>query len=313
MTQWTVLFLFLTILVSTIANGQTVPPEYNDFIKKGEKYLNEKNENAPHAYSAAFKTIGWKIILTENHKNDCYNAAQAWMMVLKPDSAFFYLDRIINKLSFTDFDRLINDPAFIPLRYDDRWMPLLTAHGQIDSNPCRLLDSLKKEDQKWRHLRTKIGNHQTDTISVEKVVRQIILTDSLIFIQIKKMFDKHGFLGYDKVGKEGSNNFWLLVQHADKHPSFQDSVLTKMKIEADKGNASLSNYAYLIDRVRVNTKQLQVYGTQMQLNSTKTSYEPLPTVEPDKLNDRRKQVGLKTIEEYIQTMNKYHYGELQKK
>lgn len=141
----------------------------------------------------------------------------------------------------------------------------------------------------------------------------MVRTDSLNFIQIKKLFDKYGFLGYDKVGKEGSSNFWLLVQHADKHPSFQDSVLTKMKIEADKGNASLKDYAYLMDRVKINTGQLQIYGTQMVLDSTKTSYTPKPTVEPDKLNERRMSVGLNTIEEYIKIMNKHYFGTLQKK
>ena len=187
------------------------------------------------------------------------------------------------------------------------------VYGQADLILYRQLDSLKTEDQKWRNLMTKINNHQVDTISADKVVRQLVRTDSLNFIQIKILFNKYGFPGYNKVGKDGSNNFWLLVQHADKHPTFQDSVLTKMKIEADSGNASLINYAYLMDRVKVNTGQLQIYGTQMILNSAKTSYEPKPTVEPDKLNERRMSVGLPTIESYIETMNKRYFGTLEQK
>jgi hypothetical protein len=95
----------------------------------------------------------------------------------------------------------------------------------------------------------------------------------------------------------------LLVQHADKHPDFQDSVLVRMKIEADKGNSSITDYAYLLDRVLINTGQKQVYGTQMTLNSSKTSYECKPVIGPEKLNERRRQVGLSTIEVYIQIMN----------
>ena len=110
-----------------VAHGQTVPAEYNNFIKKGENYLKEKNDNAPYAYSAAFKTIGWRVIPTGNYTNDCYNAARAWTMVRKPDSAFFYLDRIVNKLSFTDFARLSNDSSFFLLRYDKRWEPLVES------------------------------------------------------------------------------------------------------------------------------------------------------------------------------------------
>lgn len=85
-----------------------------------------------------------------------------------------------------------------------------------------------------------------------------------------------------------------------------------MKVEAIKGNASLPNYAYLVDRVKVNTGQLQIYGTQLRINSGGTSYEPLPTTEPEMLNTRRQKVGLSSIEEYIQGMNESHYGELSK-
>lgn len=103
------------------------------------------------------------------------------------------------------------------------------------------------------------------------------------------------------------------MQHQDNHPEFQKEVLVMMKVQADNGQASLSNYAYLLDRVKVNTKQLQVYGTQMILNAEQTSYEPKPVIEPEKLNERRKQVGLGTIEDYIQLMNSRYYGDLKKK
>jgi len=187
------------------------------------------------------------------------------------------------------------------------------AVGQIDSNLSRQVDSLRDEDQKWRNLMTKAKNNEVDSVSPDKIGNQIRLTDSLNFIQLKKLFDQYGYLGYDKVGQVSSTNFWLLAQHADRHPSFQDSVLSKMKIEAEKGNASLTYYAYLVDRVKINTGQLQIYGTQMILNSTKTSFISMPTVDPEKLNERRKSVGLPSIEDYIQTMNNHYYGDLQKK
>jgi hypothetical protein len=41
----------------------------------------------------------------------------------------------------------------------------------------------------------------------------------------------------------------------------------------------------------------------MTLNSSKTSYECKPVIGPEKLNERRRQVGLSTIEVYIQIMN----------
>ena len=186
------------------------------------------------------------------------------------------------------------------------------AFCQIDAELSRYVDSLATADQKWRGLMRQVENGKIDTISRVIVIKNINLTDSLNFLQLKNIFKKYGFLGYDKVGKESSHNFWLLIQHADNYPAFQDSVLTKMKIEADKGNASFAEYAYLIDRVKVNTGQLQIYGTQMTLNSIKTSYVTKPTIDPEKLNERRKQAGLSPIEEYIKMMNQRYYGTLKK-
>ncbi|MBA2582257.1 MAG: hypothetical protein H0V01_02585, partial [Bacteroidetes bacterium] len=138
------------------------------------------------------------------------------------------------------------------------------------------------------------------------------LTDSLNLIEIKRLFEEYGFLGYDKVGKSSSKNFWLLVQHADKNPEFQLEVLKSMKLAADSANASLIDFAYLIDRVKVNTGQLQIFGTQMQLNDNKTSYEPKPLLDTENVNLKRKEVGLNTIEEYIKIMNDRYYGTITK-
>lgn len=185
--------------------------------------------------------------------------------------------------------------------------------GQINFQLAKQIDSLGKEDQKWRVLTRQIQNHEVDSISINKAWYNMRKTDSLNFIAVKALFDKYGFIGIDKVGSVSANNFWLMVQHADKYPAFQDSVLRKMKVEAEKGNASMLDYAYLVDRVKVNTGQLQIYGSQMTLNSTETSYEPKPVFEPNKLNERRKLVGLDSIEEYINTMNEHYRGTLKTK
>ncbi len=84
----------------------------------------------------------------------------------------------------------------------------------------------------------------------------------------------------------------------------------KFKVEANK--ASSGNYAYLVDRVKVNMGQKQVYGTQMELNKEQTSYVPKSVNDPDKLNERRANVGLGTIESYIETMNTRYFGSLKK-
>jgi hypothetical protein len=70
--------------------------------------------------------------------------------------------------------------------------------------------------------------------------------------RIESLFKKYGYLGINEFRKSGSNDFWIFVQHFDKFPEFQKSVLKSMKKEVKKGNANPDNYAYLLDRVHAN-------------------------------------------------------------
>lgn len=188
----------------------------------------------------------------------------------------------------------------------------LPGYSQIDSSLVDTLDSLVVEDQKYRTLFRKVSNGELDSVSLEYISNSIRVVDSINYQLISKLFEIHGYLGFDKVGETGSHNFWLLVQHQDKHPEFQMRVLNEMKKSAEQANASFTDYAYLIDRVNVNLGKLQVYGTQLVLNQERESYEVKPVMDPEKLNDRRSQAGLPPIEFYIKAMNERFFGTLKK-
>jgi hypothetical protein len=305
--------------------GQTIPAEYYLLAKKADSLLKQKEyQAAAFKYSEAFKTLGGKGVL-ENR----YNAARAWAMAGFSDSAFYNLNRIVSNTAFVDHKKISKEDDFKSLHKNEKWPALITkiknnadsieahkavAEAMLNKPLIKKLDSMVVEDQKWRNLTTKISNGEKLDKSIDKnqIMKNWIMTDSMNTAEVRKIFYQYGFPNYDLVGPKGANDFWLLIQHQDRHPSFQDSVLTKMKIEVDKGKAPSSSYAYLLDRVKVNTKQLQVYGTQMTLNKEGTSFEPQPVIEPEKLNERRKSVGLHSIEEYIETMNSHYHGSLKK-
>jgi hypothetical protein len=46
------------------------------------------------------------------------------------------------------------------------------------------------------------------------------------------------------------------------------------------------------------------------LNQNSTSFEPKNLFDPENIDERRKSVGLNTLEEYIEIANKRFYGEL---
>ena len=131
----------------------------------------------------------------------------------------------------------------------------------------------------------------------------MVRTDRLNQKEAKKIFEQYGFPGVDLVGEEGSTDFFFLVQHADDDPSFQRKVLQAMEEEMTHRNASPKQYAYLTDRVHINEGKKQIYGTQVQVNEDLGSFEVKPVIEPDKLNERRKKVGLPPIEDYLKMIN----------
>tara|TARA_R110001632_G_scaffold158567_1_gene276618 strand:- start:116 stop:802 length:687 start_codon:yes stop_codon:yes gene_type:complete len=125
--------------------------------------------------------------------------------------------------------------------------------------------------------------------------------------QIEKIFNSHGFVGYDLAGKEGSANFWLLAQHSDHDSEFQKEVLTNMKIQVDKGNADPRNYGLLMDRVLLNTGQNQMYGTQVSYNPETGQAFARKLADSSKVNERRKLLGLEPLEKYLNGMSEMHF------
>ncbi len=117
-------------------------------------------------------------------------------------------------------------------------------------------------------------------------------------IKVEEMFNKYGFLGYTKVGKEGSNHFWLLVQHSDKYPEFQVRVLKAMNKEVKKGNTSPSDYAYLYDRIKVKAGEKQKFGTQLSYDSAGHPFPAIGLIDSANVDNFRKAYGLEPLRDY---------------
>ncbi|NII26701.1 hypothetical protein HB364_16555 [Pseudoflavitalea sp. X16] len=124
---------------------------------------------------------------------------------------------------------------------------------------------------------------------------------------LENIFSRYGYPGYNLVGKEGEHSFWLMVQHCDKWVAFQEKILTAMKPEVKKGNAHPGNYAYLTDRVLINTGRKQVYGTQVTYNVDSCQALPKPLQDSLTVNARRKEMGMEPIEEYLNVAGTFHF------
>jgi hypothetical protein len=124
--------------------------------------------------------------------------------------------------------------------------------------------------------------------------------------RLEEIFNKFGYPGYNLVGKAGSQHFWLMVQHCDSDPAFQLSVLEKLKIEVGKRNADASNFGLLTDRVKINTGEKQIFGTQVAYNASGQAY-PKNLADSASVNKRRAEIGLEPIEQYLNVMTQMHF------
>ena len=124
---------------------------------------------------------------------------------------------------------------------------------------------------------------------------------------LEKIIKQYGYPGFKQVGKKSSDNFWLLVQHADAHPDFQRQVLKLMRAEVKRKNANPIFYAYLTDRVAVNANQPEEYGTQVKYEGSGLGKAvPKSLRDPQNVNKRRAAIGMESLESYLDSSTKLH-------
>lgn len=124
--------------------------------------------------------------------------------------------------------------------------------------------------------------------------------------RLKAIVTNYGWPGKSLVGDDGAHAAWLLVQHADKDPAFQKHCLEKMKDAFKAGEASGRDLAYLVDRVAVAENRGQIYGTQFIYTDECEAMKPLPIVDEQHLDERRKSVGLTGMAEYIEDVRRMY-------
>ena len=123
--------------------------------------------------------------------------------------------------------------------------------------------------------------------------------DSGNTIRMKEIIGQIGWPTVSKVGNEASHVAWLLVQHADHNVDFQEQCLKLMKISGEP-EVRNRDIAYLEDRVRVNRKLPQLFGTQF--TEVDGRFVPKNIFEPGQVDERRKLMGLGTLQEGITRM-----------
>lgn len=130
--------------------------------------------------------------------------------------------------------------------------------------------------------------------------------------KLNKIIDAIGYPTIDKVGKEASEAAWLIIQHSIGQPEFMKKCVKLLAKAVTEKKANPINLAYLTDRIAVFEGKLQLYGTQFDWDEN-GELNPQPYDNIKKLNQRRKSIGLNTLEEQTEIIRKQSKIENQKR
>ncbi|MFI1973327.1 DUF6624 domain-containing protein [Streptomyces cinnamoneus] len=116
--------------------------------------------------------------------------------------------------------------------------------------------------------------------------------------RLSEIMDAYGWPTAELVGEDAARAAWLIAQHADRQLHVQRRALRLMEQAVANGAASPRDLAFLRDRTLVNEGQKQIYGTQIA-GVKDGSPIPWPCGEPERMDERRAEVGIPPFAEYI--------------
>ena len=108
-------------------------------------------------------------------------------------------------------------------------------------------------------------------------------------VLLKQILAEFGWPGVSLAGQDGAAGAWTVAQHADDDVAFQRMCLAHLERAYQKGDVPGLHLAYLTDRVLVNERKPQVYGTQ--------GAPIYDDAERARVNARRKRLGLPSMAE----------------
>lgn len=143
-----------------------------------------------------------------------------------------------------------------------------------------------------------------ESYQMDSLNQLISFRDSLHLQYVVAVLTEHGWLGTSVIGKKANISIFLAIQHAP-NDQVRERYYPMLEASAKRGESSLAQMATMKDRILVNKKQPQLYGTQWNYVDDKQVLFPLEDV--NSVNEKRVEVGLQrlTDEELKTVQSKY--------
>ena len=170
-----------------------------------------------------------------------------------------------------------------------------TARSNMDEELKNKLVQMAEED---RRLQTQLASDGSLYENYPQLIRELHLNQAN---ELEKIIETHGWPTISLVGKEGADAAWLILQHAISRPDFIKKCFPVFENAVRENEADIKHLSCLTDGIRYFSRKPQVYGHYFDWNE-EGQFGPWTIEDPDNVNERRRKVGLDTIEERIKEM-----------
>ena len=159
------------------------------------------------------------------------------------------------------------------------------------------LEQLREADQSLRKEAMEIaGKHGRASPEYEALRERGLAQEREHIARLIEIVEEHGWPGLSLVGETASSGAFLVLQHADI--DLQRRFLPLVRAATEAGEVPAPWLPLLEDRVLMYEGKKQIYGTQIARAQDGTP-ELWPIEDEENLDERRAQVGLEPIAEYL--------------
>ena len=218
------------------------------------------------------------------------NAAKASALGSYPDSAFKYLNNILNRRDQQLYTTILYEPAFLKLHYDKRWDALTAIIDRqrraFKSAVARELIEMQHDRQAAERKKYLVAYQLGRNSKVYELLRDSVRDlDTINYQKLKSIINTYGWLDANAIGGDGVHSFLYLFQKLSL--PIQKRYFPIIATAFKTGGIDAQNFALIADRIALYDTGHQIYGTQ-----------PIPNtiLNKDSVNMRRVEIGLKGLE-----------------
>ena len=207
---------------------------------------------------------------------------------------------------------MVNEKAFEILHNSREWEEIkgkvqrnLEAENKKSGKYADIknqLEEILELDQKYRTSYMEIWKKYGDrSPEMKEVQKKMIEQDSSDLQYVSSIIDKYGWISYDTIGFKANQALFLVIQHSDS--ATQEKYLPVLTEAVKENKAFRHQQALLEDRVLIKRGKKQLYGSQIECDSTGKNCWILPIEDERNVDKRRAEAGLSPLAEYVKTWN----------